>query len=86
MAEHVRCIFSERFEMVLDDLSSIPDGVVVVAEGWGLRPELVAPYLMSRAQAVFLVPSEDFRQRQLAGLDVAPKQVGSGDRGLVAEG
>lgn len=73
MAEHVRCIFIERFGMVLDDLSSIPDGVVVVAEGWGLRPELVAPHLVSPARAVFLVPSEDFRQRQLAGLGRAQR-------------
>ncbi len=71
MAERVGAIFAERFEMVLEDLSALPDELTVVAEGWGLRPELVRPQLESPSEAVFLVPSEAFRQRQLMGLDRA---------------
>src|SRR5690242_16919336 len=54
LAERARSIFAERFEMVLDDLAALPVGVTVVAEGWGLRPELVAPHLSEPAEAVFL--------------------------------
>jgi hypothetical protein len=65
MAEDAQHQFAERFEMVLDDLFALPDGATVIAEGWGLRPDLVAPWLTSPAQAVFLVPTEDFLARQL---------------------
>src|SRR5439155_5930725 len=40
----------------------------VLAEGWGFRPELVAPLLDSPRRAIFLVPSDDFQQRQLREL------------------
>jgi hypothetical protein len=71
MAERARSIFAERFEMVLEDLAALPDDATVIAEGWGLRPDLVAPHLDVSAQAVFLVPAEDFRRRQLASLERA---------------
>jgi hypothetical protein len=65
MAETARRSFRERFEMVLEDLGSLPPGLPVLAEGWGLRPELVAPVLTSARQAIFLVPSEEFVERQI---------------------
>jgi hypothetical protein len=68
MAEQALAIFSERFEMVLEDLAGLPEGTSVLAEGWGLRPDLVAAHLASPEQAIFLVPSESFRQRQLETL------------------
>lgn len=61
-----RCIWDERFRMVLDDLAAMPAGVTVLAEGWGLRPRFVAPLIDSPRQAIFLVPTEEFRQHQLA--------------------
>ena len=76
MADQTRAIFAERFEMVLDDLAAIPGRPCVLAEGWGLRPELVAPLLGSPEQAVFLVPTESFRSRQQAELGRA-RQVNS---------
>src|SRR5688572_12257298 len=36
-------IWDERFRMVLDDLALLPAGVTVLAEGWGLRRDFVAP-------------------------------------------
>ena len=60
--------FVERFEMVVEDLLAMPPGPPILAEGWGLRPELLAPLLDSPRKAVFLVPSEEFRQRQLRTL------------------
>jgi hypothetical protein len=66
MVESTRRTFAERFSMVLDDLAAMPSGVTVLAEGWGLRPEKVAPLIESPRQAIFLVPTEEFRQHQLA--------------------
>lgn len=71
MAEQMLAIFSERFQMVQEDVAALPDGTPVLAEGWGLRPDLVAPHLDLRERAIFLVPSESFRQSQLTTLDRA---------------
>lgn len=68
MAETSHRVWSDRFRMVLDDLARMPAGSTVLAEGWGLRPELVAPLLDSPRRAIFLVPTEAFRQHQLATL------------------
>jgi hypothetical protein len=46
-------VFAERFEMVLEDLAGLPDTTAVLAEGWGLRPSLVAPHLAAPDQAIF---------------------------------
>lgn len=71
LAERARLEHVERFAMVLDDLAALPGDGPVVAEGWGLRPELVAPLLDAREQAVFLVPSGELVERQLATLERA---------------
>jgi hypothetical protein len=52
-------------EMVIEDLTAMPPGVTVLAEGWGLRPKLIAPYLGGPRHAIFLVPTEAFLARQL---------------------
>jgi hypothetical protein len=51
--------------MVLDDLLTLPGSTMIVAEGWGLRPELVLPLLRSPRQAIFLVPTDEFREHQI---------------------
>lgn len=68
MASATSRAFSERFAMVVDDLGALPAGVAILAEGWGLRPELVAPLLDSPRRAIFLVPTEEYRQQQLQAL------------------
>lgn len=57
--------FPLRFEWALDDLRALSTGRPAIAEGWGLRPELVAPLLDSVRRMVVLVPTEDFRQHQI---------------------
>jgi 2-phosphoglycerate kinase len=57
--------FTERFEMVLEDLAAM-DAPGVVAEGFGLLPELVAPHLTSRRQAIFFLPTPATRTRNYA--------------------
>jgi len=73
MAERELAVFSERFQMVLEDLSALAEATPVLAEGWGLRPDLVAPHLAAPEQAIFLVPTRSFRQSQLDALDRAKR-------------
>lgn len=68
MAAAAKRSFVERFSMVLEELSALPNDATVVAEGWGLRPELIHSHLTSPREAIFLVPNTDFRQRQLREL------------------
>ncbi|MFD6610527.1 hypothetical protein ACFWD1_16755 [Micromonospora chalcea] len=68
MAAETLAGFPRRFEWVLDDLSALVSGRRVVAEGWGLRPELVAPVVESTRQMVVLVPTPEFRAYQLERL------------------
>jgi hypothetical protein len=73
MAQSALLSFAERFEMVLDDLRALPPGVPILAEGWGLRPDLLAPYLSAPERAVFLVPTPAFVQQQVRTLPRAAK-------------
>lgn len=57
--------FPIRFEWALDDLRGLYSPRPIIAEGWGLRPELVAPLLDTPRRMIVLVPTEDFRQHQL---------------------
>ena len=65
--------FSERFTWALDDLRALVGGRPVLAEGWGLRPELVAPLLSSPRRMVVMVPTPEFRDRQIRRLPRARK-------------
>lgn len=68
MAQRAMQSFRERFVMVLEELAALPGSTATLAEGWGLRPDLVLPHLHSPRQAVFLVPSDGFREQQLRDL------------------
>jgi hypothetical protein len=68
MAAQTLTGFPTRFEWVLDDLRALVSGRPVIAEGWGLRPELVAPIIDSPTQMVVIVATEEFRQHQLRNL------------------
>ncbi|TNH23925.1 hypothetical protein FHG89_25785 [Micromonospora orduensis] len=68
MAADTLAAFPRRFAWVLDDLSALVPGRRVVAEGWGLRPELVAPVVDSVRQMVVLAPTDEFRAHQMARL------------------
>lgn len=65
--------FQERFAWALDDLRALVSSRPVLAEGWGLRPELVAPLLSSPRRMVVMVPTEEFRARQVRRLPRARK-------------
>jgi 2-phosphoglycerate kinase len=71
MAAETIAGFPVRFEWVLDDLRALVSGWPVLAEGWGLRPELVLPLVDSPRQMVVMVPTEEFRRWQVDRLDRA---------------
>jgi hypothetical protein len=68
MAAETLTGFPVRFEWALDDLRALVSGRPVIAEGWGLRPELVAPIIDSPRRMAVMVPTEAFRDRQLREL------------------
>lgn len=53
--------FRERFPLVVEDLLALPKEPMVVTEGFGFMPELVFPVLSSKRQAIWLVPTEEFK-------------------------
>jgi hypothetical protein len=60
--------FPIRFQWALDDLRALVSGRPIIAEGWGLRPELVAPIIDSPRRMVVMVPTPQFREHQLRQL------------------
>ena len=68
MAEYAKAYFVQRFDWVLDDLRGLTSGRPILAEGWGLRPDLVAPIVDSPRRMVVMVPSPEFRDRQVREL------------------
>ncbi|MET8254343.1 hypothetical protein [Micromonospora sp. NPDC005197] len=68
MADQVIADFPDRFQWVQDDLRALVSPRPILAEGWGLRPELVAPVAGSIGRMVVMVAAEEFRQRQVARL------------------
>ncbi|MFF1595289.1 hypothetical protein ACFVY0_45780 [Streptomyces sp. NPDC058286] len=60
--------FPDRFQWALDDLRALVSGHPIIAEGWGLRPELVAPIIDSPRRMVVMVPTPEFRDRQVREL------------------
>ncbi|MCR6489262.1 ATP-binding protein [Amycolatopsis sp. OK19-0408] len=63
--DELAAVLRQRFERALADLRALDSPRPIVAEGWGLRPELVAPLVDSPSRMVVLVPTELFRQHQL---------------------
>ncbi|WP_020548807.1 hypothetical protein [Embleya scabrispora] len=68
MATETLAGFPDRFEWALDDLRALVSGHPIIAEGWGLRPELVARVLDSPRRMVVMVPTPEFRRHQLREL------------------
>lgn len=60
--------FTEGFAWVLDDLRGLLCPRPVLAEGWGLRPELVAAVTDDLRRMVVLVPTDQWRQHQASAL------------------
>lgn len=65
MAGETLAGFPARFQWTLDDLRGLASGRPIIAEGWGLRPELAAPIIDSPRRMVIMIATEAFRQRQV---------------------
>lgn len=52
----------EGFDLILEDLLALPEKPPIVVEGFRLLPRLVAPLLSLPNQAVWLVPTPEFRR------------------------
>lgn len=59
----------EGFGLIIEDLLALPTGTGVLAEGFRLLPERVAPYLTTPGHAVWLLPTPAFRRAAFAGRD-----------------
>jgi hypothetical protein len=75
MAADTLAGFPVRFEWALDDLRALISGRPVIAEGWGLRPDLVAPVIDSPSRMVVMVATPEFRLKQAREL---PRAAGIG--------
>jgi len=62
MLETFHAVQGEGFDLVLDDLLALPPDPPILAEGFSLLPWLVAPLLSGPRQAVWLLPTQEFRR------------------------
>jgi hypothetical protein len=62
LAERALLSFERRFPLVVSDLQDIRSERGILAEGFGLLPNLVAPFLSDPRRAVWLVASDDFKR------------------------
>jgi 2-phosphoglycerate kinase len=62
MLETFHWFQGEGFEMIIEDLLRLPREPGIVVEGFRLLPRLVEPLLSIPAQAVWLLPTPDFRR------------------------
>src|SRR5262245_35481511 len=47
-------LFQDRFPLVIEDLLAMPKSPKIVAEGFGLLPDLVSPLISTSQQALWL--------------------------------
>jgi hypothetical protein len=66
LARRALQVFRDRIPLVVEDLLALPRETQIVAEGFGLLPELLAPLLFHPRQALWLAPSVDFKQASMA--------------------
>jgi hypothetical protein len=66
MLETFHWYAGEGFELIVEDLLTLPPDRIVLAEGFRLLPGLVRPLLSGPRQAVWLLPAPEFRRAALA--------------------
>lgn len=62
MVETFHGFHGEQFDLVVEDLLALPKVPPILVEGFTLRPRLVAPLLSEPHQAVWLIPTPEFRR------------------------
>jgi hypothetical protein len=61
MLETFHWFRGEAFNLIVEDLLAFPADQGVIVEGFRLLPRLVKPLLKSSSQAVWLIPTPEFR-------------------------
>jgi len=61
----------EGFDLLLEDLRSLPANQVILVEGFRLLPHLVQPYLSDPRHAVWLIPTPEFLRAAFAAREDA---------------
>lgn len=61
LVQKTLCSFQNRFLLALEDLLAMKSDLPIVAEGFGFTPELIVPLLSSVNQAIWFVPTEEFK-------------------------
>ena len=62
MLESFHWFRGEGFQLIIEDLLRLPKEPGVIVEGFRLLPHLVKPLLAEQRQAIWLVPTPDFRE------------------------
>lgn len=57
--------FRDRFPLVIEDLRSLPRQPMILAEGFGFTAELLMPLLSDMRQALWLIPTADFKRASM---------------------
>jgi hypothetical protein len=73
LARDAIAAFVERFEWVQDDLRALVSPRPIIADGWGLRPDLVTQVADAANRMVVMVPTPEFRRYQCDRLPRARK-------------
>ncbi len=73
MADRALDNVAEQFPWVLDDLRALVSPHPILADGWNLRPELVAAVADAPRRMVVLVPTDAWRRHQAAVLPRAAR-------------
>jgi cytidylate kinase len=71
MLETCHWFRGEGFSLIVEDLLRFPGESAVIVEGFRLLPHLVKPLLAVPRQAIWLLPTPDFRQAAFAGRDAS---------------
>lgn len=69
MLETFHWFRGEGFDLIVEDLLRLPKEPGVIVEGFRLLPHLVKPLLKEPSQAVWLLPTPDFRQAAFVSRD-----------------
>jgi 2-phosphoglycerate kinase len=62
MFDTFHAFHGEQFDLIVEDLLALPVTPPIIAEGFTLLPRCVAPLLSSSQQAVWLLPTPEFRR------------------------
>jgi hypothetical protein len=85
MAAQAIQLWNERFWMMVGDLLALPREPVILAEGPGLFPACAAQVIADHGQAIWLLPTREFKLASAARRDKPQMRHGISDHARAAE-